>query len=186
MYIIFVQNVWICWKVDCLELSKFNGKLCTLNVRNVRICREIEYPELHKLNKKFRTLFLHEMSGFAEIRNSTGNCTHYIYTKCLDFWQNWISTTTKIQREIVYIIYVRNFWICRKIEYPELGKFNGKLYTLYIYEMSGFLAKLNLHNYENSIGNCLHYICTEFLNLQKNWISRTREIQREIVYVICT
>ena len=131
MYIIFVQNVWICWKVDCLELSKFNGKLCTLNVRNVRICREIEYPELHKLNKKFRTLFLHEMSGFAEIR-----------------------------------------------------KFNRKLYTLYIYEMSGFLAKLNLHNYENSTGNCLHYICTEFLNLQKNWISRTREIQWEIVHII--
>ena len=38
----------------------------------------------------------------------------------------------KIKREIVYIIYVRNFWICRKIEYPEQGKFNGKLCMLYV------------------------------------------------------
>ena len=139
VYIIFVQNVWICRKIDCLELRKFNGKLCTLNVRKVRIYREIEYPKLRKLNKRFCSLFLSEMSIFA---------------KKLNIWN------PKIQREIVYIIY--------------------------IYEMSGFVEKLNLHNYENSTGNYLHYICSKFLDLQKNWISRTGEIQQEIVYVICT
>ena len=55
----------------------------------------------------------------------------------------------------------------KKNEYLELRKFNGKLYTLYIYGMSGFVEKLNLQNYKNSTGNCLHYICTKFLDLQK-------------------
>ena len=31
----------------------------------------------------------------------------------------------------MYIIYVLNVWICRKIEYPELRKLNKKLCTLY-------------------------------------------------------
>ena len=105
--------------------------------------------------------------------NSTENCVHYI--------------CTKIQFEIVYIIYVRNVRICRKIEYPELRKlnwklctlyarnfwisrkieyppvhiFNGKWCTLYPYGMSGFAEKLNILNCENSMGNCVHFICTE-------------------------
>jgi len=33
---------------------------------------------------------------------------------------------------IVYIICVRNIWICREIEYLEIYKFNGKLCTLYV------------------------------------------------------
>ena len=66
MYIIFVQNVWICRKINCVELGKFNGKLCTLNVQNVHICREIEYTELGKLKKKLCTLYLHGMSRFAK------------------------------------------------------------------------------------------------------------------------
>ena len=57
------------------------------------------------------------------------------------FAKNRISRASKIQQEIVYIIY--------------------------IYRMSGFVEKLNLQNYENSTGNCLLYICTEFLDLQK-------------------
>ena len=48
----------------------------------------------------------------------------------------------KIQRKIVYVIYVRNVWISKKIECPELGKFNGKLCMLYMYGMSG-LGKKN-------------------------------------------
>ena len=85
MYIIFVQNVWIYRNIDCPELHKFNGNLCTENVHNVRICREVEYLELRKLNKKFCTLFLHRMSGFAKklniqnSENSTGNSIHFIY-----------------------------------------------------------------------------------------------------------
>ena len=49
----------------------------------------------------------------------------------------------------------------KKIEYPEFQKFNGKLCTLYMYEMSGFAEKLNTQNYENSTGNCVQYICME-------------------------
>ena len=118
MYIIFVQNVWICRKIDCLELRKFNGKLCSLNLQNVRISREIEYPELRKLKEKLCTLYMHGMADLQKI---------------------WIFRIPKIQREIVYIIY--------------------------IYGMSGFLEKLNLQNYENSTRNSLQYICTEFLDL---------------------
>ena len=68
----------------------------------------------------------------------------------------------------MYIKYVWNVWFERKIEYPELRKFDGKLCTLYMYGMSGFVAKLNIQNYENLTANFVHYICTECLDLQKN------------------
>ena len=45
---------------------------------------------------------------------------------------------------IVYIIYVWNVKICREIENLELRKFNGKLCTLYMYEMSRFAEKLKI------------------------------------------
>ena len=131
MYIIFVQNVWICRKINCVELLKFNGKLCTLNVRNVQICKEIEYTELRKLKKKLCTLYLHRMSGFAKklniqnSENSTGNSIHYIY---------------------IYI-YIRNVWICRKIESLELRKFNGKfVYNIYVRNFR-IWKKLNIQNW---------------------------------------
>ena len=83
-----------------------------------------------------------------------------------------------------------------EIEYPELQKFNGKLYTLnmsgmvgfakklnlqysgnsmgnsiqYMFGMPGFPEKLNILNSENSTGNCIHYIRTERLDLQKNCV----------------
>ena len=88
----------------------------------------------------------------------------------------------------------RIFGLAEKIEYPELRKFNGKLYTLYMYEMVGFVQKfnvqncrnstgnsehymygmfgfvkkLNIPNSENSTGNCVHYLCTACLDFQKN------------------
>ena len=68
----------------------------------------------------------------------------------------------------MYNIYVWNMWFCRKIEYPELRKFDGKLCTLYMYGMSGFAEKLNIQNCENSMANFVHYICTECSDLQKN------------------
>ena len=81
-----------------------------------------------------------------------------------------------------------------KIEYPKLQKFNGKLYTLYMYGMvgfaeklklqncenstgnsvrfmygkSGFAEKLNIPNSENSKGNSVHYLCMACLDLHKN------------------
>ena len=155
MYIIFVQNVWICRKIDCLELRKFNGKLCSLNLRNVRISREIEYPELRKLKEKLCTLYMHRMADLQKI---------------------WIFRIPKIQREIVYIIYIRNVWISRKIESPELRKFNEKFFTIYMYWISRFVEKLNIQYWGNSMGNCVRfmYVMSRFadkLNIQncENW-----------------
>ena len=53
-----------------------------------------------------------------------------------------------------------------------------------MYGMFGFAEKLNIQNCINSTGSSVHYICKEFLDLQKNWISRTPKIQQEIVYLI--
>ena len=55
----------------------------------------------------------------------------------------------KIQQKIVYVIYVRTVWISKKIECPELRKFNGKLCTLYTYGISRLVKKLNVKNCEN-------------------------------------
>ena len=43
-----------------------------------------------------------------------------------------------------------------KIEYLELRKFNGKLYTLYMYGIVGFAKKLNVQNCGNSTENSVH------------------------------
>ena len=134
--------------------------------------------------------YMHGLSGLAEKLNipnyiySMGNCVHYKYTKYLNLQKNWISRTTKIQWEIVYNMYVRNVRICWKIEYPELRKFNGKLFTLYMYGMAVFAEKLNIQSCENSAENSVCYTCTECLDLQINWISRTAKIQQDIVYII--
>ena len=137
------------------------------------------------------------MSRTAEIQREI---VYIIYVRNVWICRKYlISRTPKIQREIVYIIYVRNGWICRKIDCPILRKFNGKLYTLYVrnvwicreieypelrkfkgkfctifmYDMSRFAEKLNVQNCINSTENCVHYICTKCLDLQKNWLSRT-------------
>ena len=57
---------------------------------------------------------MYGMSGFAE----------KVYI------QNFVNSVS-----IVYIIYVRNIWICREIVYPELRKFNRKLCTLYVWNI---------------------------------------------------
>ena len=132
----------------------------------------------------FGTSVFSKKLNIQNCKNSTGNCVHYICTKWLYLKKNWISRAAKIQRKIVYVIYVQNDWICRKIEYPEGRKFNGKLCTLYTYGMFGFAEKLNIQNCENSTRNCFHYICTECLDFLQNWISKTAKIQREIVYII--
>ena len=95
------------------------------------------------------------MFGFAEKLNIQNyinymrNSVHYICMECPDLQKKSISRTLKIQREIVYIIYIQNVWICRKIESPELHKFNGKLFTLYMHGISGFAEKLNIQNWGN-------------------------------------
>ena len=145
MYLIYVRNGWIWRKIEYLELQKFNGKLCTS--------------------------YMYRMTGFVEklniqiYENLTGNYVPYICTEWMDWKKNWISRGSKIQPEIVYIIYVRNVCICRKIEYTELRKFNGKLCILYMYVTSGFAKKLNIQNCENSRENSIRYTGMECLDL---------------------
>ena len=45
--------------------------------------------------------------------------------------------------------------------------------------------KLNIQNSKNLTGDCIHYICKEWLDLSKNWMSSTAEIERGILYIIC-
>ena len=118
------------------------------------LAEKIEYPEFQKFNRKLYTLYMNRMCGFAEkldiqnCINSTGNCAHYICTKCLDLLKNWLSRTVQIQREIVYIKCTE----CSDLQrnwYPELHKFNGKFYTLYMYGMSGFAEKIEYPELQN-------------------------------------
>ena len=117
--------------------------------------------------------FMYGMSGFAEnlnIMNCVNSIVYLVHKcrECLDLQKIWMSRTAKIHREIVYILYVRNVWICRKIEYPKLRKFNRKLCTLYMYGMFGLVKKLNVQSCENSTENCVRYICPESLDYKKN------------------
>ena len=45
--------------------------------------------------------------------------------------------------------------------------------------MSKFAKKLNIPNSKNSTGNCVHYLCTACLDLQKNSKTKIAEIQFE-------
>ena len=67
VYIIYVQNIWICREIEYLEIYKFNGKLCKLNVRKVWFYGEIENPKFRKFS---------------------GNCVHYVRTEYLDSQRN--------------------------------------------------------------------------------------------------
>ena len=105
------------------------------------------------------------MSGSAEklkiqnFVNSIGNCVHYICTECLVLRINYI--------------------------YPKFRKFNGKLCTLYMYEMSRFAKKLNILNYGNSTVNYVNYRY-RMSGFADKLVSRTAKIQWEIVYNKCT
>ena len=130
VYIIYVQNVNISWKIEYSELQKFNGKLCKLYMYGMsRFAEKLNVQNFINLSGNC-LLNMYGMSGFAEklniqnCENSTGNCVRYMCTKSLDLQKIWIFKTAKIEQEIVYIIYARNVLICRKFEYPELRKFN--------------------------------------------------------------
>ena len=68
---------------------------------------------------------------------------------------------------IVYIIYVQNIWICREIEYLEIYKFNGKLGKLNVRKV-WFYGEIENQKFGKFSGNCVHYICTEYLDSQRN------------------
>ena len=129
----YPRNVWIRRKIEYHGLHIFNGKLCTLFMYgmfglteklNVHNC-------INWVGNCIRNMY--GMSGFVEnlniqnCENSTVNCVHYTCTECLYLQKNCITRTVKIQLEIVYIIYVWNVWICKKIKYAKLRKFNRKL-----------------------------------------------------------
>ena len=67
-----------------------------------------------------------------------------------------------------------------KLTLQNYGNSTGN-YVCYMYGMSRFAEKLNIPNSENSTGNFVHYLCTRCLDLQKNWKSKTAEIQFELV-----
>ena len=150
LYIIYVRNVWICRKIEYLELRNFKGKFCTLYMYERWIYKKIEYLELLKFNGNLGTLYMYGTFGFPKklnihnCKNSTGNCVHYTIVE-----KNWISRTAKIQRKIWYVIYLRNVWIRKKMECPKLQKFNGKVCVLCMYGMSGLAKKLNIQNCVN-------------------------------------
>ena len=98
-------------------------------------------------------------------KNSTGNCTLYVR-------KVWICRKLKIQnfensmQNCVHYICTER-WDLKINEFPEQRKFKGKLCTLYMYKTSGFVEKLNIQNYENSMGNCVLYMCTKSQDLLK-------------------
>ena len=68
---------------------------------------------------------------------------------------------------IVHIIYVQNIWICREIEYLEKYKFNGKLCTLNVRNV-WFCGEIENSKFRKFSKNCVHYICMECQDLQRN------------------
>ena len=162
VYIIYLRNAWICWKIEYPELWKFIGILCTLYMYKMSrfsgnwIFRAVEIQQ-KIVNIMYRIFGLPKKLNLQSGENPTKNCV-FIYLRNV-----WISKKiecpklNKLNRKLCPL-YVRKVWICRKIQYPELRKFNGKLCTLFIYGMSGLAKKSNLQNCVNSTGNCVQYM----------------------------
>ena len=138
-----LQKNWIS------ELGKINGKLCTIYVKNVWISKENYYPEQRKTNKKLFTLYVRNIRIFRKIE----------YLELCKF--NGKLCTLK----------VRNVRICRETEYPNLVKSTENC-VYYMHGMSGFVEKLISRTMCNQ-RKIVYIICTECLDLQRNWISRT-------------
>ena len=133
--------------------EKFNVQICINSTKN---CVHYKY-EMSGFEEKLIVQscvksmgncvhYMYGMSGFAEklnipnSENSTGNCVHYLCTASQ---------------------------ICRKIESPKQRKFNLKLCTIHVRNV-WICRKLNIQNCVNSTENCVHYIRTKCLDLQKN------------------
>ena len=161
--------------------------------------------------------YMYEMSRVAEnlsIQNCVNSTVYLVHKcrECLDLQKIWMSKRAKIHREIAYIMYVRNVWICRKIEYPELRKlnwklctlyarnvwisrkmeypqlhiFNGKLCTLYMYGMSGVAETLNVQNFLILTRNCIHNIYETSGYAEKLNIQNYENSTENCVQYICT
>ena len=112
------------------------------------------------------------MSGFAEkliVQNSINsmeNSVHYKYG-IFGFEEKVIAIVAKIQWEIEYIIRTECLNLL-KIDCPNCRKSTGNCVHYICTECLDLQRKLNIQNSKNSRGNCIHYICKEWLNLQKN------------------
>ena len=75
------------------------------------------------------------------------------------FPENFNVHNSEIQQEIMYTIYVRNVWICKK----KLNIQNCENSTANCINcmcgISGFAENLNIQNCTNSTGNCVHFMC---------------------------
>ena len=131
----------ICREIDCLELRKLNGKLCTLHARNVWISRNIELRIHICVSYMYGKLGLAEELPIQICKNSAGNCVHYMYGMS-GFAENL------------------NVQICEN----STGNCVHSICT----ECLDLQKKLNIQNSKNSTENCVHYIHTERLDLQKN------------------
>ena len=90
---LYVRNVWSCQKIKYSEQCKFNGKFCTLYVPNVWICRKFITQNcvnstVYLVHKCRECLDLQKKLNVWNIENSSGNCVHYICTKCQDLKRN--------------------------------------------------------------------------------------------------
>ena len=134
--------------------------MCTLYIQNVWMCRKIEYPEQRKFKGKLCTRYMYGMSGLAK---------------------NWMSKIAYILLENVHYVYEMS-GVAEKSNIQNSVNWTGNC-VHYMYGMSGFAENLNIHNYLNSTVSLVHK-CSECLDLQKIWMSRTAKIHREIVYII--
>ena len=68
---------------------------------------------------------------------------------------------------IVYTVSVQNVWIYIEIEYLGIYKFNGKSCTLNVRNV-WFCGEIENSKFRKFSENCVHYICTECQDLQRN------------------
>ena len=99
-------------------------------------CRKIECPELHKFYGKFSTLYVRNVWIWKKIdchsnANSVGNCVHFTYGMS-EFVKNWLSKLRKVDGKLCTLYMYGMSGFAEEIEYSELQKFIGKLYTLYM------------------------------------------------------
>ena len=183
-------------------LSKYAEKLKVQNSRNsiwncvqymyeiFWICKKIEHPKLHKFDRKLCTLYLYKTFGYVEklnvqnCVNSTENCVQYMYGMSgfaeklnVQICENSMRNCACYMCGMLGLAGKLHIRICKN---------STGICVHFQYGISVFAEKLNIPNFENSTEYSVHYIRTERLDLQKSWLSRTAEIELEVLYVICT
>ena len=140
-----VLIVWICRKIEYLELRKSDWKLCTQDVRIACFCKKAKYPKLRKFNGKLCTLYVWNVWIYRKIEL----CEHFecaILRKSneklctINAWIVWIQSYLNILNCLNSmgncIHYMYGFFefteSLNSAECMELHKFIGKLCRLYV------------------------------------------------------